>query len=154
VPTTSPSSKDRRRAVGQRVVRPSQAAIPPSPTAPSPAAVSSAAVSSAAAFPAAASPPPAPGRAPTPDEVDAITTAVFSSPLVAWLPPRQLRIVGIRISTGSPDWAFAALCPDGVDPAVIVLRWDMALGWVLDQVGTAGVGAGLAPAGVLMEFGR
>jgi hypothetical protein len=86
--------------------------------------------------------------------VDAITAAVFDSPLVAWLPPHQLRIVGIRISTGSPDWAFAALCPPEVDPAVIVLRWDMARGWVLDQVGTAGVGTGLAPLAVLEEFSR
>jgi len=129
VPTTSPSSKDRRRPVGQRVIRPSQVG-------------------------AAARLPVEPGRAPTPDEVAAITAAVFASPLVAWLPPRALRIVGIRISTGSPDWAFAALCPDGVDPAVIVLRWDVSRGWILDQVGTADVGTGLAPLAVLEEFRR
>jgi hypothetical protein len=80
-----------------------------------------------------------PGRAPTLGEVAAITAAVLDSPLVARVPADRLRVTGIRISTGAPDWAFAALCPDVVacDPAVAVLRWDVGCGWVLDQVGTA-----------------
>jgi hypothetical protein len=83
--------------------------------------------------------PALPGRAPTSSEVAAITAAVLDSPLVARVPADDLQVTGIRISTGAPDWAFAALRPDAVrcDPAVAVLRWDVGCGWVLDQVGTA-----------------
>ncbi len=92
--------------------------------------------------------PAPPGRAPTADEIDAIARAVFASPLVALVPPGRLQVTSIRISTGPPDWAFAALLPRDIDldPAVAVLRFDVSGGWVLDQVGTAEVGVGRFPA--------
>ncbi|WP_322781128.1 hypothetical protein [Frankia sp. Cas4] len=85
------------------------------------------------------------GRAPTADEIDAIARAVFASPLVALVPAGRLQVTSIIISTGPPDWAFAALLPHelDLDPAVAVLRFDVSGGWVLDQVGTAEVGVGL-----------
>ncbi|MCM3925523.1 hypothetical protein ND748_28125 [Frankia sp. AiPs1] len=85
-----------------------------------------------------------PGRPATEAEAAAIAAAVLDSPLVATV-AADLRITGIRTSTGAPDWAFAVLrTPGGTDPAIAVLRWDTCCGWVLDQVGTArlGVGAG------------
>ncbi|WP_131749349.1 hypothetical protein [Frankia sp. Cppng1_Ct_nod] len=98
--------------------------------------------------------PALPGRAPTTDEVAAIARAVFVSPLVALVPPERLQVTGIRISTGSPDWAFAALRPQDcdLDPAIVVLRFDVGGGWVLDQVGTAHVGVGRAPTPMIDEF--
>jgi hypothetical protein len=94
-----------------------------------------------------------PGRAPTAAEEAAITAAVLDSPLISRVPAEGLRVTGIRISAGWPDWAFAALRPrGGVDPAVAVFRWDLSCGWVLEQVGTAQVGLGRAPEGVLNEL--
>lgn len=82
-----------------------------------------------------------PGRLPTEAEAAAITAAVFDSPLVPRMPPEELRVTGIRTSTGAPDWAFAVLSPAGsTDPAIAVLRWDTGCGWVLDQVGTVRFG--------------
>ncbi|MCM3886389.1 hypothetical protein [Frankia sp. R82] len=79
-----------------------------------------------------------PGRPATEAEASAITAALVDSPLV---PPGELRVSGIRTSTGAPDWAFAVLrVPDGRDPSIAVLRWDVSSGWVLDQVGIARLG--------------
>ncbi len=98
--------------------------------------------------------PVQPGREPTAEEVDAIARAVFASPLVAAVPQGRLQVTSIRISTGSPDWAFVALRPreHDLDPAVAVLRWNVSCGWVLDQVGTAQVGVGRVPVSVSDEF--
>ncbi|CAO5253698.1 hypothetical protein [Frankia sp. AgKG'84/4] len=82
-----------------------------------------------------------PGRPATPVEADLIAAAVLDSPLVSAVVAEDLRISGIRTSTGAPDWAFAVLRPLGApDPAIAVLRWDTCCGWVLDQVGTARFG--------------
>ncbi|MCK9897065.1 hypothetical protein [Frankia sp. AgB32] len=79
-----------------------------------------------------------PGRPATPIEADLIVAALLDSPLVSAVAAEDLRISGIRTSTGAPDWAFAVLRPPGApDPAIAVLRWDTCCGWVLDQVGTA-----------------
>ncbi|WP_250285418.1 hypothetical protein [Frankia sp. CiP1_Cm_nod2] len=98
--------------------------------------------------------PAPPGREPTAEEVDAIARAVFASPLVAAVLRGRLQVDSIRISTGSPDWAFVALRPreHDLDPAVAVLRWNVSGGWVLDQVGTAQVGVGRVPVAVSDEF--
>ncbi len=98
--------------------------------------------------------PAQPGREPTAEEVDAIARAIFASPLVAAVPQGRLQVTSIRISTGSPDWAFVALRPreHDLDPAVAVLRWNVGGGWVLDQVGTAQVGVGRVPVSVSDEF--
>jgi hypothetical protein len=93
--------------------------------------------------------PDGPGRPATEAEAVAIAAAVLDSPLVPAVAAEDLRITGIRTSTGAPDWAFAVLRPPGgTDPAIAVLRWDTCCGWVLDQVGTArfGRGAGGGPA--------
>ncbi|CAO5172503.1 conserved hypothetical protein [Frankia sp. AiPs1] len=87
-----------------------------------------------------------PGRPATVAEAEAITAALLDSPL---LPSGELRVTGIRTSTGAPDWAFAVLrVPGGPDPSIAVLRWETCSGWVLDQIGSArlslGMGAGSA----------
>ncbi|SNQ47545.1 conserved hypothetical protein [Frankia canadensis] len=88
-----------------------------------------------------------PGRPATEAEAVAIAGAILDSPLVSAASAEDLRITGIRTSTGAPDWAFAVLRPlGGTDPSIAVLRWDTCCGWVLDQVGivrfTRGAGGG------------
>ncbi|WP_225438258.1 hypothetical protein [Candidatus Frankia nodulisporulans] len=82
-----------------------------------------------------------PGRPATEAEASAITAAVVNSPLV---PRGEVKVSGIRTSTGAPDWAFAVLrVVGGRDPSIAVLRWDVSYGWVLDQVGSARLGCGV-----------
>ncbi|AEH11698.1 MULTISPECIES: hypothetical protein [Protofrankia] len=138
---------------GPRVIRPAAGRDADAPAAEDPHARALAPAAIRAGRDAGAAPAP-PGREPTAEEVDAIARAVFASPLVAAVPHGRLQVDSIRISTGSPDWAFVALRPHeyDLDPAVAVLRWNVSGGWVLDQVGTAQVGVGRVPVSVSDEF--
>ncbi len=67
---------------------------------------------------------PAAGRPATPAEALAVSTAVHSSPLTAGAGTRAYRATAIRLSTGTPGYAFATIDPASqlLDGAAVALR--------------------------------
>jgi len=100
---------------------------------------------------------PAAGRAATPAEALAVTTAVHSSPLTAGAGTRPYRVETVRVSTRTPGYAFATIDPTspGLDGAAVALRATPITGghlsWQVFDVGSQRVGCS-APAPVRSEF--
>jgi len=67
---------------------------------------------------------PAAGRAATPAEALAVATAVHTSPLTSGAGTRPYRVETIRLSTGTPGYAFATIDPatSQLDGAAVALR--------------------------------
>ncbi len=98
---------------------------------------------------------PAAGRPATPAEALAVSTAVRSSPLTAGA--RAYRVTAIRLSTGTPGYAFATIDPASqqLDGAAVALRATPNVGagltWRVLDIGSWHVGCS-APFAVRSEF--
>uniref|UniRef100_UPI0020248DCB hypothetical protein n=1 Tax=Frankia sp. CiP1_Cm_nod1 TaxID=2897160 RepID=UPI0020248DCB len=80
-----------------------------------------------------------------------IAQAVRSSPLLGEVPPGNVEVTDVHVSTVDPAVATARVIPTGgeTDPATALLRHSAPPGsrWALTELGTAGVGCDtLAPA--------
>ncbi len=100
---------------------------------------------------------PAAGRPAAPAEALAVSTAVHSSPLTAGAGTRPYRVEAIRLSTGTPGYAFATIDPTSqqLDGAAVALRATPNTGghlsWRVFDVGSRHVGCS-APLAVRSEF--
>jgi len=100
---------------------------------------------------------PAAGRAATPAEALAVTTAVHSSPLTTGVGTRSYRVKAIRVSIRTPGYAFATLDPTSpaADGAAVALRATPTTGghltWQVFDIGSLHVGCS-APTPVRSEF--
>lgn|GEM_PF-2089248 len=84
--------------------------------------------------------------APSPADAAAITAAIRSSELTTMVPPTSYQVVGIRIASSDPNWAWAELEPvtADIDRARGVLHRTTS-GWRLEQLGSYEVGCALVP---------
>ncbi len=100
---------------------------------------------------------PAAGRPATPVEALAVSTAVRSSPLTAGAGTRPYQVEAIRLSTGTPGYAFATIDPTSqqLDGAAVALRATPNVGagltWRVLDIGSWYVGCS-APFAVRSEF--
>ena len=100
---------------------------------------------------------PAAGRAATPAEVLAVSTAVHASPLTADAGTRPYLVEAIRLSTRTPGYAFATLDPTtpALDGAALALRVIPSktgqVSWQVFDIGSLHVGCS-APSQVRVEF--
>lgn len=84
----------------------------------------------------------------------AIVKAVHDSPLTDAVPDTAYTVVDIRRSVSDPSWAAATVesrRPDLADHAFVVLHVD-GRSWRVRDLGTLGVGCGIAPAPVLRDL--
>jgi hypothetical protein len=100
---------------------------------------------------------PAAGRPATPSEALTVATAVHSSPLTAGAGTRPYQVEAIRLSTGTPGYAFATIDPASqqLDGAAVALRATPDAGghltWRVFDIGSRHVGCS-APLAVRSEF--
>jgi hypothetical protein len=98
---------------------------------------------------------PTAGRAATTAEAAAISTSVHSSPLTAGAGRRPFRVIAVRVSRLSPQYAFATIDPTTpqLDGAAVALRRATSSSntWQTTQVGSAQVGCA-DPSQVKIEF--
>ena len=100
---------------------------------------------------------PSAGRPATPAEALAVSTAVRSSPLTAGAGTRAYQVTAIRLSTGTPGYAFATIDPASqqLDGAAVALRatpnTGAGLTWRVMDIGSWHVGCS-APFAVRSEF--
>ncbi|MEZ0491037.1 hypothetical protein AB2L28_02150 [Kineococcus sp. TBRC 1896] len=98
----------------------------------------------AASSSAASTPDPATGTAPG-TVTGEVTRAVTTSPATSAVPAGSFAVTDVRVAG---PWAAADLEPTdpaALDPATAVLRYDPATGWVVVDLGTAGVGCDVVP---------
>jgi len=100
---------------------------------------------------------PAAGRPATPAEALAVSTAVHSSLLTAGAGTRPYQVEAIRLSTGTPGYAFATIDPTSqqLDGAAVALHATPTTGghltWRVFDVGSRHVGCS-APLAVRSQF--
>ncbi|RNI24345.1 hypothetical protein [Flexivirga caeni] len=93
-----------------------------------------------------------PARHTTANEDRQITAAILHSPLLGVVKPGNVAVSGIRYSGST--WAAALATPKNgqTDPAQVLLQKTSGH-WQVRDLGTAGVGCGIAPAAVRAHLG-
>lgn len=91
---------------------------------------------------------------PGPADWEAISRAVYASPLTAQVPDTEYVVVGLQLAGTDGQWAGGMIeprKPNALQPAAVLLH-RVAGRWKLVDLGTAMVGCGVAPRAVLEQL--
>src|SRR5699024_3848682 len=91
---------------------------------------------------------------PGPQDWEAMSKAVHTSPLTSAVPDKQYVVVGLELAGDHGQWAGGMIeprKPNALQPAAVLLHRERG-GWRLVDLGTAMVGCGIAPRPVLEQL--